>query len=200
MFSTPKESQRGAQPAEKKCQSTTGRRGNGGTLTHATTRRSSSRISRESQCTEHGVLQVPVPWAERNGRFTMELERHVCMWLKAASIKEVGFMFDLSWDEVAGIQERAVKRGLAKRQKVTPKNIGVDETSFQKHHEYVTVILDKDRNTILDVFRTGKPTPSAHGSRRRKRPILRDLRAFRLTCGIHSSRRSGTTSITGRRS
>jgi transposase len=108
------------------------------------------------KCTEHGVLQIPVPWAERNSHFTMELERRVCMWLKTVPIKEVGFMFDLSWDEVAGIQERAVKRGLAKRKKATPKNIGVDETSFQKHHEYVTVILDKDRNAILDVLQDRK--------------------------------------------
>ncbi len=108
------------------------------------------------KCSEHGVLQIPVPWAERSSRFTMELERRVCMWLKSASIKEVGFMFDLSWDEIAGIQERAVKRGLAKRQKATPKNIGVDETSYQKHHEYVTVILDKDSNVILDVLQDRK--------------------------------------------
>jgi len=108
------------------------------------------------RCPEHGVLQVPVPWAEKNSRFTMELERHVCQWLKSASISEVGFMFDLSWDEVAGIQERAVRRGLSRRLKAHPKNIGIDETSFQKRHEYVTVILDKDENIVLDVLQDRK--------------------------------------------
>ena len=52
------------------------------------------------RCEEHGVLQVKVPWAEKNSRFTMEGERHVCRWLQMASISEVGSMFDLSWDEV----------------------------------------------------------------------------------------------------
>ena len=108
------------------------------------------------KCQEHGVLQVKVPWAEKNSRFTLELERHVCRWLKMASISEVGSMFDLSWDTVAGIQERAVRRALAKRQKASPRNIGIDETSFQKRHEYVTVILDKDKNTILDVLQDRK--------------------------------------------
>ena len=65
-------------------------------------------------------------------------------------------MFDLSWDAVSGIQERAVRRGLAKRKKASPRNIGVDETSFQKRHEYVTVILDKDGNTVLDVLQDRK--------------------------------------------
>jgi transposase len=108
------------------------------------------------KCQEHGVLQIRVPWAEKNSRFTLELERHVCRWLQMASISEVGSMFDLGWDTVAGIQERAVCRGMAKRQKAAPRNIGVDETSFQKRHEYVTVILDKDRNTVLDVLQDRK--------------------------------------------
>jgi len=110
------------------------------------------------KCSEHGVLQVPIPWAERNSRFTLELERHVCMWLREASISAVASMFDMSWDIVAGIQERAVNRGLEKRETASPKNIGIDETSFQKRHEYVSVILDKDNNTVLDVLqdRTAK--------------------------------------------
>jgi transposase len=107
-------------------------------------------------CPEHGVHQVTVPWAEKNSRFTLELERHVCMWLRDASISAVAAMFCLSWDTVAGIQERAVNRGLAKRKTATPENIGIDETSYQKRHEYVTVVLDKDNNTVLDVLQDRK--------------------------------------------
>lgn len=109
-----------------------------------------------TRCPEHGVLQIPVPWAERNSRFTMELELQICLWLGTTSIKEVAEMFDLSWDEVAGIQERAVNRALARRCTSEAKNIGVDEVSFQKRHEYVTVILDKDTNTVLDVLEDRK--------------------------------------------
>jgi transposase len=108
------------------------------------------------KCKEHGVLQIPVPWATQNSRFTMELETRVCNWLRTTTIKEVSFMFGLSWDEVSGIQDRAVRRGLAKRKLSMPKHIGIDETSFQKHHEYVTVILDKDRNTVLDILQDRK--------------------------------------------
>jgi transposase len=109
-----------------------------------------------TNCKEHGVLQVPVEWAKRNSRFTLELEKQVCLWLLSASISEVGDMFSLSWDEVAGIQERAVNRGMAKRKKLKPKNIGIDETSFQKRHEYVTVILDKRTDTVIDVLQDRK--------------------------------------------
>jgi transposase len=104
----------------------------------------------------HGVHQITVPWAEKNSRFTLELERHVCLRLREASISAVASMFDLCWDAVSGIQERAVNRGLAKRKTSSPKNIGIDETSFQKRHEYVSVILDKDNNTVLDVLQDRK--------------------------------------------
>ena len=47
--------------------------------------------------------------------------------------------------------ERAVDRGLARRQLSVPKVLGVDETSFQKRHEYVTVVCDPVRAAVLFV-------------------------------------------------
>lgn len=104
------------------------------------------------KCPEHGVKQINVSWAERNSRFTMEFESAVILWLKEDSIKAVASNFDLSWDEVDGIRQRAVRRGLKRREQSCPKKIGVDETSFQKRHEYVTVILDKDKDVVIDVL------------------------------------------------
>ena len=57
----------------------------------------------------------------------------------------------LTWDQVSGIEERAVARGLARRERVAPKRIGVDETSFQKRHEYVTIVTDLDGSRVLHV-------------------------------------------------
>lgn len=94
------------------------------------------------ECPEHGVRQVPVPWAESGGRFTALFEALVISWLKVASFKAVAVQLGLSWDEVDGIQGRAVRRGLARRDLKAPTQIGVDETSFQKRHEYVTVVND----------------------------------------------------------
>lgn len=104
------------------------------------------------ECKEHGIKQIPVPWAEKNTRFTMELERAICLWLRTAPISEVANMFGMSWDEIAGIQERAVKRGLRNRKQITTKQLGVDETAYQKRHEYVTIILDKETDTVIDVL------------------------------------------------
>lgn len=104
------------------------------------------------ECAQHGVKQVAVTWAVKGSRFTAEFESTVLLWLKGDSISMVAENFRLSWDEVDGIMSRAVKRGLARRQKTAPKRIGIDETSFQKHHQYVTVILDKDTDSVIDIL------------------------------------------------
>lgn len=130
-------------------------------------------------CPEHGVKQAAVSWAEKNSRFTLEFESTVILWLKEDSLKTVATNFGLSWDEVDGIQHRAVRRGLQRREQSSPKRIGVDETSFQKRHEYVTVILDKDKDVVIDILDD------------RKAETLTDWFKAQKTCNF-----SGLTSIT----
>ena len=104
------------------------------------------------KCTEHGIKQVEVPWAEDKSRFTAKFESRIIEWLEDASISNVVRRFKLSWDEVDGIQSRAVKRCLARRKKVNVRDLGIDETSVQKRHEYVTVLLDKEKDCVMDIL------------------------------------------------
>ena len=94
------------------------------------------------RCAEHGVRQVPVPWADAQARFTALFEAMVIDWLQVASFAAVARQCRLSWDQVAGIQARAVRRGLSRRAVAAAPLVGVDETSFQRRHEYVTVVND----------------------------------------------------------
>lgn len=103
-------------------------------------------------CKTHGVKQVRVPWAETNSHFTALFEALVINWLKETSISGVAQLLGLTWDQTSGIQERAVKRGLKRRKDKPLKNISIDETSFQKRHEYVTAIYDKDHDIVLDIL------------------------------------------------
>lgn len=103
------------------------------------------------ECPEHGVLQVRVPWGEPDSRFTALMEALTIDWLKEASISAVSRMLRLSWKEVATIQDRAVQRGLARRALTLPTQLGVDETSFQKRHEYVTVVCDRSLDVVVHV-------------------------------------------------
>ena len=103
------------------------------------------------RCEEHGIRQLTVPWSDSGGRFTALFEALVIDWLREASVLAIARRLKLSWAQVAGIQKRAVTRGLARRKSKPPAQIGVDETSFQKRHEYVTIVHDIDEEVVVHV-------------------------------------------------
>ena len=102
-------------------------------------------------CPEHGIRQVPVPWGEPGSGFTAMLERLIIDWLKEASASAVARRLGLTWDQIDGVMQRAVARGEARREPEDLVAIGVDETSFQKRHEYVTVVTDLTQSEVLYV-------------------------------------------------
>jgi len=81
-------------------------------------------------CKEHGVAQIVVPWAEPGARLTALFESLVIDWLREASTSAVAKMLRMSWDVVDGVMSRAVARGLARRESLPLRKIGVDETSL----------------------------------------------------------------------
>jgi transposase len=57
----------------------------------------------------------------------------------------------LSWDDVHGIQERAVEIGLKKRTYGNMKYIGIDEKSFLTGHKYITVLHNNETGKVIDI-------------------------------------------------
>jgi len=86
-------------------------------------------------CPAHGVRQVHVPWAEEGSQFTAMFECLVIDWLGESNTAAVARLMGLTWDEAQGIMNRAVQ----------------DETSFQKRHEYVTVVCNTSDGSVLHV-------------------------------------------------
>lgn len=100
------------------------------------------------QCAQHGCRTIQVPWAEGNSRYTQLFEALVIRWLKEASIRAVSRQLKLSWNAIDGIMARAVTRGLATRDKVSIQQLAVDETSFKKGHDYVTIISNAEGQVL----------------------------------------------------
>lgn len=101
------------------------------------------------RCAEHGVRQIEVHWAEDRSRFTALFEAFAIRVLRECSLSAAAELLGTSWEEMAGIQRRAVARGLARRVDEPVRVVGVDETSFQKRHEYITVVIDLERDRVL---------------------------------------------------
>jgi transposase len=104
-----------------------------------------------SECSEHGVKVVKLPWAEPSSRFTALFEALAIEWLKEASQTAVAGRLQLSWDEIHGIMERAVKRGLARRRAEPVSHLGVDEKAYRKGHKYLTIVNDLQGSRVLYV-------------------------------------------------
>jgi transposase len=92
------------------------------------------------ECAEHGAQTVQVPWAEGSSRFTLYFERFAIAVLQACTAARAGELLGISWDEADGIKQRAVRRGMARRQISGLECVCVDEKAVGHGHDYVTVV------------------------------------------------------------
>src|SRR3990172_7533625 len=100
------------------------------------------------KCPEHGVRQVPAPWAGPGSPFTLRCESWLIDTLKECDVSGVGRRTGTSWDEAWGIVERAVARGLDRKERRIPQYLGVDEKAFSKRHRYETIVCDLKKGTV----------------------------------------------------
>ena len=101
------------------------------------------------KCEEHGVVQVSVPWAEEHGRFTLLMERFIIQVLLACqTTKGACDLVRIKWDQAWHVAQRAMARGMKRKEAVVTPQIGVDEKAFKKGHSYMTVVNDIERGTV----------------------------------------------------
>ena len=78
-------------------------------------------------CPEHGVKTIEVPWAGKNSRFTLMFEAFAIRVLQASeTVKSGAGLLRLDWHSAHQIMERAVERGLQRRQMETVRLVGID--------------------------------------------------------------------------
>ena len=95
------------------------------------------------ECKKHGCRTIQVPWAENSSRYTLLFEQHVLVGLHAMSMSAVCRHLSLSWNAVDGIMQRGIDRGLAARNPHEGiQRLYVDETSYLRQRQYVTVVSD----------------------------------------------------------
>jgi transposase len=108
------------------------------------------------KCPVCGVRVEKVPWAPRWSRVTDALARSIALLARRMSWKEVAEYFDLDWKVVAAIVRRAVSEGLRNRKWKPLHQIGVDEVSRKKGHQYLTLVYDLERKSLIWVGKDRK--------------------------------------------
>ena len=107
------------------------------------------------------IEEVAVPWADRYQRYTKLLEQAVIMWLDACgNVDKVAKTMRLDWQTVNSIMERAVERGLLRREDEVISKVGMDEKCFRKGRVYASLLNDLDNNRVWDLVE-GRTTQNA---------------------------------------
>ena len=111
-------------------------------------------------CPEHGVMNVKVPWGEKNSRFTLLMERLIIdLLLACQNIQSACRLIKIGWESAANVMRRAVGRGLLRKESSgVIRYVGVDEKAFKRGHHYLTVVSNLEAGSVeyLAEHRTGE--------------------------------------------
>jgi transposase len=105
--------------------------------------------TRRVDCPDCGVKVERLPWAETGSWFTRPFEDHVGYVAQRCDKTTVSSMMRVAWDTVGAIIARVVGRHGDPDRLDGLTHIGVDELSYRRHHEYITVVVDHMRGHVV---------------------------------------------------
>lgn len=95
---------------------------------------------------------VQVPWAEARSRWTELFEcLAIEVLLAARNVSQGCELLRIDWSSAQRIMDRAVARGLCRRRHEGIKRVGLDEKSFGRGQDYISVLSDLDKSRVLEV-------------------------------------------------
>jgi transposase len=104
---------------------------------------------RRVDCPTCGVKVEHVPWAETSSKFTRPFEDHVGYLAQRADKTTISELMRIAWATVGSIIQRVVARHGDHDLLEDLTHIGVDELSYRRHHEYITVVVDHTRRRVV---------------------------------------------------
>jgi len=110
---------------------------------------------RRVNCKTCGVTVEQIPWAEGKHQSTNAFRLFLSQWAKHLSWKQTAKQFHTSWDTVFRSVDWVVKYGLIHRCLKGITAIGVDEVSYTRGHNYMTLIyqINDGARRLLGVVR-----------------------------------------------
>ncbi|MBI5365650.1 MAG: ISL3 family transposase [Planctomycetes bacterium] len=100
-------------------------------------------------CPSCGVLQVRLAWVGPRGRRTRRFEAWIYLLTEGLPTNTAGDLADLAWGTVHDIEARYSASRLRGRFRGPYPLLGVDEVSYAKGHQYVTIVTDLRRRRVI---------------------------------------------------
>jgi len=111
---------------------------------------------RRMKCEQCGTALEEIPWLSPYARVTKRLAEEVAQMCRDVPIKSVAEHYGLSWDRVKRIHKAHLMEKFAVPDLSNVTEIGMDEFSIRKGHQYATVILEPRTRRVLWVGRGRK--------------------------------------------
>lgn len=106
------------------------------------------------------VLTQAVPWSRKGSGFTLLFEAYSMLLLESEMpVCKAAKILDVYSQRIWNIFKYWVNRALEKDDLDSIKNLGIDETSVKKGHDYITLAVDIDQSKVVHVSQgKGKDT------------------------------------------
>ena len=89
------------------------------------------------------------PRAPSGGRFSEAFEELAAYFAQITDKTQVSRLLGIAWETVGSIVARVVEGRLDPERLVGLRRIGIDEFSYKKRHNYLTVVVDHDRGRVV---------------------------------------------------
>ena len=104
---------------------------------------------RRLACPDHGVVVEMVPFARHGARLTRDVDDLVA-WLATKMNKTAATrLVRVNWRTIGAVIARVVADELDPRRLADLYEIGIDEVSYRKHHNYLTVVADHRSGKVV---------------------------------------------------
>jgi transposase len=104
---------------------------------------------RRLECPTHGVRTEGVPFARSGSRFTRDFEDLVGFLATTADKTTICRLVRIDWDTVGRILTRVMDDRLDPNRLESLFEIGVDEVSWRKRHNYLTLVSNHRTNQVV---------------------------------------------------
>ena len=114
-----------------------------------------------TNCQEHGVKRIQVPWAREGSQFTLLFEQVAMTLVREMPVLAAARIIEITDQRLWRIIAYYVQRSLDGLDLKSLEAFALDETASKRGHNYVTIFLDLERDSKPVIFATpgkGKET------------------------------------------
>jgi len=106
------------------------------------------------KCPKHGIHLIDVPWARAGSGFTLLFEQVALSLVREMPVKAAARHIEITDKRLWRIVHHYVEKAVSRFDLSQLKAIGLDETASKRGHNYVTIFIDMERESMPVVYAT----------------------------------------------